>query len=94
MVPCERTEQEIRRESRDSVQAYAERRGLVPESEIVPRAEPARPRRGLFAGAEVGGKPVPSGAFPCDLAVADDRKSRGGPAGAVGGRLCAGLGGC
>jgi hypothetical protein len=45
-------------ESRDSARAYAERRGLVPESEIVvrerpaevPGAELARPRRGLFAG--------------------------------------------
>jgi hypothetical protein len=49
---------EIRGESRDSVRTYAEPRGLVPESEIVLReqrvepkyAEPARKRRGLFAG--------------------------------------------
>ncbi|HUN38748.1 MAG TPA: hypothetical protein VMU81_00515 [Acetobacteraceae bacterium] len=40
------------------MRAYAERRGLVPESEIVlrhrpaetQRAEPAKPRRGMFAG--------------------------------------------
>jgi Ti-type conjugative transfer relaxase TraA len=57
---AERTEfeQKIQPESRDSARAYAERRGLVPASEIVlrdrqaktQRAEPARPRRGLFAG--------------------------------------------
>ena len=42
--------------------AYAERRGLVPESEIVlrepvaavARGEPARPRRGMFAGLKLG----------------------------------------
>ncbi|HUB10919.1 MAG TPA: hypothetical protein VMB34_03100, partial [Acetobacteraceae bacterium] len=54
-----REQPEIRRESAaDSVRAYAERRGLVPESEIVLRqrpaavqhAEPARSRRGMFAG--------------------------------------------
>ena len=52
------TDLELPMESRDSTRAYAERRGLVPESEIVlrerpaevPRAEPAKPRRGLFAG--------------------------------------------
>ena len=52
-----RTEAERGGEAHDPVQAYAERRGLVPESEIVlreraaevPRAE-AHPRRGLFAG--------------------------------------------
>jgi hypothetical protein len=51
-------EQEIPPESRDSVRAYAERRGLVPESEIVVRerpaevlrADPAKSRRGLFTG--------------------------------------------
>jgi Ti-type conjugative transfer relaxase TraA len=52
-------EREIRRESAtESARAYAERRGLVPESEIVLRhrpveaqyAETARPRRGMFAG--------------------------------------------
>jgi len=52
-------EPEIQRESAaDSMRAYAERRGLVPESEIVlrhrpeavQRAEPTRPRRGMFAG--------------------------------------------
>src|SRR4029077_5278049 len=45
-------EREIPMESRASTRAYAERRGLVPESEIVlrerpaevPRAEPAKPR--------------------------------------------------
>jgi Ti-type conjugative transfer relaxase TraA len=57
-----------------SARAYAERRGLVPESEIVlrepavevARGEPARPRRGMFAGlkleagrAEAG--PAPAG---------------------------------
>ena len=53
-----KAEPEIPLESRNSARAYAERRGLVPESEIVlrertaevPGAEPARPRRGLFAG--------------------------------------------
>jgi hypothetical protein len=58
-------EPEIRTESRDSVRAYAERRGLVPESEIVlreqpvepQRAEPARKRRGLFAGLKLGAGP-------------------------------------
>jgi Ti-type conjugative transfer relaxase TraA len=53
-----KAEPEIPVESRDSTRAYAERRGLVPESEIVvrerpaevPGAEPTRPRRGLFAG--------------------------------------------
>jgi hypothetical protein len=52
--------------SRDSTRAYAERRGLVPESEIVlrertaevPRAEPARPRRGLFAGLKLDSGPA------------------------------------
>ena len=53
------SERKISRESAaDSARAYAERRGLVPESEIVlhersmeaSRAEPARPRRGMFAG--------------------------------------------
>jgi Ti-type conjugative transfer relaxase TraA len=51
-------EPQIPPESRDSARAYAERRGLVPESEIVlreqpaepQRAEPVRKRRGLFAG--------------------------------------------
>jgi hypothetical protein len=55
-------EQEIRGGSRESARAYAERRGLVPESEIVlreraaevPRAEPTRLRRGLFAGLKLG----------------------------------------
>jgi hypothetical protein len=64
-------EQEIRGESCDSARAYAERRGLVPESEIVvrerqvqhERAEPARLRRGLFAGLKLdrrmtGGGPL------------------------------------
>jgi len=59
-------EPEIRRESMaDSARAYAERRGLVPESEIVlrerpveaPRAEPARPRRGMFAGLKLEADP-------------------------------------
>ena len=52
-------EPELRRESAtDSARAYAERRGLVPESEIVlrerraetQRAGSARPRRGMFTG--------------------------------------------
>jgi hypothetical protein len=59
-------EQEVRGESRDSARAYAERRGLVPESEIVlreraaevPRAEPARLRRGLFAGLKLDASPA------------------------------------
>jgi Ti-type conjugative transfer relaxase TraA len=60
-------EPESRRESAaDSVRAYAERRGLVPESEIVlrehqaetPRAEPARPRRGMFTGLKLEAGPV------------------------------------
>ncbi|HEY2738804.1 MAG TPA: hypothetical protein VGK45_10390, partial [Thermoanaerobaculia bacterium] len=60
-------EPEIRRESAaDSVRAYAERRGLVPESEIVlrehqaepPHAEPARPRRGMFTGLKLEAGPV------------------------------------
>jgi hypothetical protein len=58
-------EPEIRAESRDSVRAYAERRGLVPGSEIVlreqpaepQRAEPARKRRGLFAGLKLDAGP-------------------------------------
>jgi Ti-type conjugative transfer relaxase TraA len=62
-------EPEIQRESAaDSMRAYAERRGLVPESEIVlrhrpaetQRAEPARPRRGMFAGLKLdAGRPEP-----------------------------------
>ena len=63
-------EREVRRESTaDSVRAYAERRGLVPESEIVlrhrpaevQRTEPARPpRRGMFAGLKLdAGRPEP-----------------------------------
>ena len=62
-------EPEIRRESAaNSARAYAERRGLVPESEIVlrerpaetQRAEPARPRRGMFAGLKLdAGRPEP-----------------------------------
>ncbi|MBW4091871.1 MAG: Ti-type conjugative transfer relaxase TraA [Proteobacteria bacterium] len=51
-------EPELPGETRGSARAYAERRGLVPESEIVlrepvaevARGEPARPRRGMFAG--------------------------------------------
>jgi hypothetical protein len=54
-----RAEPEVRGETAaGSVRAYAERRGLVPESEIVlrepavevARGGPVRPRRGLFAG--------------------------------------------
>jgi Ti-type conjugative transfer relaxase TraA len=53
--------------STDSARAYAERRGLVPESEIVlrerqaetQRAEAARPRRGMFAGLNLeAGRPA------------------------------------
>jgi Ti-type conjugative transfer relaxase TraA len=60
-------EPEIRAESRDSVRAYAERRGLlVPESEIVlrerpaetQRLEPAQPRRGMFAGLKLEAGPA------------------------------------
>jgi Ti-type conjugative transfer relaxase TraA len=66
-------EPESRRESAaDPVRAYAERRGLVPpdgrvpESEIVlrehqaetQRAEPARPRRGMFTGLKLEASPV------------------------------------
>jgi hypothetical protein len=59
-------EPEIRMESRDSVQAYAERRGLVPESEIVLRDRPAetqhvaptQPRRGMFAGLKLEAGPA------------------------------------
>jgi hypothetical protein len=60
-------EPEIRSESAaDSVRAYAERRGLVPESEIVlrehpaetRRAEPARPRRGMFTGLKLEAAPA------------------------------------
>jgi Ti-type conjugative transfer relaxase TraA len=63
-----RQELEVRRESvADSVRAYAERRGLVPESEIALRAplaaervEPARPRRGMFAGLKLdASRPAP-----------------------------------
>jgi hypothetical protein len=62
-------EQEIRGESCDSARAYAERRGLVPESEIVvrerqvqhERAEPARLRRGLFAGLKLDASPAEAG---------------------------------
>ena len=44
--------------------SYAERRGLVPETEIVlrereaQRAEPARPRRGVFAGLKLSAGPT------------------------------------
>lgn len=59
-------EPEIRAESRDSVRAYAERRGLVPESEIVlrerpaetQRVEPTQPRRGMFAGLKLEAGPA------------------------------------
>jgi len=67
-----RREPEIHHESAaDSVRAYAERRGLVPESEIVLRqrpaavqhAEPSKPRRGMFAGLKLDAgraEPVPA----------------------------------
>ena len=70
--PGLRTRAERRRNRRfgresaaNSVRAYAERRGLVPESEIVlreqpaetQRAEPARPRRGMFAGLKLEAGP-------------------------------------
>jgi hypothetical protein len=59
---------EIRLESGDSVRAYAERRGLVPESEIIVQGrqvvaevvhEAPRPaaRRVKFSGAQVGRQP-------------------------------------
>jgi Ti-type conjugative transfer relaxase TraA len=59
-------EPEIHPESRDSTWAYAERRGLAPESEIAmrnrqaeaPRAESARPRRSLFAGLKLDTRPT------------------------------------
>jgi Ti-type conjugative transfer relaxase TraA len=66
-------EPEIRRESAaDSVRAYAERRGLVPESEIVLRerpvealrAEPARSRRGMFAGLKLEADPPTAAPAP------------------------------
>jgi len=60
-----RAEPEIRTESAvDSARAYAERRGLVPESEIVLRelsvtqhVEPLQPRPGLFAGLKLDAGP-------------------------------------
>jgi Ti-type conjugative transfer relaxase TraA len=65
---AERTEfeQKIQSESRDSARAYAERRGLVPESEIIlrerqvepQRAAPAQPRRSRFAGLKLNAAPM------------------------------------
>ncbi len=65
-------EREIRAESAaDPVRAYAERRGLVPESEIVlrareaERAEGPRPRQGMFTGLKLSTGPVAeAGAVP------------------------------
>jgi hypothetical protein len=59
-------EPEIRPEARESTRAYAERRGLAPESEIVvrdrqteaTRTESERPRRSLFAGLKLDARPV------------------------------------
>jgi len=69
-----RAEPEIRHESAaDSMRAYAERRGLVPESEIVlrqrpaevQRAEPAKPRRGMFVGLKLDARrPTAAPAVP------------------------------
>ena len=75
----------------DSMRAYAERRGLVspdgraPESEIVLRApsvevargEPARPRRGLFAGLklEVGRADVAPAATAAPAVTQPDRET-------------------
>jgi hypothetical protein len=66
-------EPQSRRESMaDSVRAYAERRGLVPESEIVlrepqtetQRAEPGRTRRGMFTGLKLEAGPVAAAPDP------------------------------
>jgi Ti-type conjugative transfer relaxase TraA len=59
-------EPEIRPESRESTWAYAERRGLVPESAIIARerqaesarAESVRPRRSVFAGLKLDTHPT------------------------------------
>jgi Ti-type conjugative transfer relaxase TraA len=48
---------------RDSVWNYAERRGLVPESEIIlreARAEAPAPRRSMFAGLRLGAGDIPA----------------------------------
>jgi Ti-type conjugative transfer relaxase TraA len=75
-------EPEIRRESAaDSVRAYAERRGLVPESEIVlrgheaetPRAEPARPRRGMFTGLKLEAGPATMAPTPAAAPAVTER---------------------
>ena len=65
----------------NSARAYAERRGLVPESEIVlreraaevPRAEAGRPRRGLFAGLKLDAGPAEVTPSRAGLAGADGR---------------------
>jgi Ti-type conjugative transfer relaxase TraA len=78
-----REEPEIRRESAaDSVRAYAERRGLVPESEIVLRqraeavqhAEPAKPRRGMFAGLKLDAGRAEPVAAPAVAPVTTERE--------------------
>jgi hypothetical protein len=59
-------EPEIRPDSRESARAYAERRGLAPESEIVvrerqtdsARADSVRPRRSVFAGLKLDARPT------------------------------------
>jgi Ti-type conjugative transfer relaxase TraA len=60
-------EPEVRAESAaESTRAYAERRGLAPESEIIVRerpaepvrAAPARPRRSVFAGLKLDARPT------------------------------------
>ena len=77
-------------ESGDAMRAYAERRGLVPMSEIVLRERPvvpaqavsARPRRGLFAGLKLDAvRPTPVAApvvssVPMDRDIATDQLAR------------------
>ena len=75
-------EPEIRRESAaNSARAYAERRGLVPESEIVlrehpaetQRAEPARPRRGMFTGLKLEAGPATTAPTPAVAPAVTER---------------------
>jgi Ti-type conjugative transfer relaxase TraA len=75
---------ESQRESAaDSARAYAERRGLVPESEIVlrhrpaevPRAESVQSRRGMFAGLKLdAGRPEPVPAPSVTPAVTEQER--------------------
>ena len=81
-------EPEIRRESTaDSARAYAERRGLVPQSEIVLRdrpaetqhPEPTQPRRGMFAGLKLEARPptaAPAPAVPPAVTERDREADR------------------